>query len=129
MSPLFSVPTIVVIALLYAEQRVFNIFTIQTYKYRHNKANTSNQHKQHNYNTYTNCNTNVAGNDSYTTPTLKTLCTLDTHPIKKLVANDMLINIMIWNQPIVQYRMSNQLTNHTRSQQDPSIAVHLLCFD
>ena len=37
----------------------------------------------------------LAGNDSYTTPTLKTLCTLDKHPIKKLVANDMLINIMI----------------------------------
>ena len=35
----------------------------------------------------------------------------------------MLINITIWNQPLVQYQMPKRPTTHNQSIPDPSIAV------
>ena len=63
--------------------------------------------------------------DLYTTNALNTLCTLDTSdPNKKSAATYyilILINIMIWNQPIVQHKTPNQ--SKTRSRFHHSIAV------
>ena len=50
--------------------------------------------------------------DASVTPTLDTLSTTDTSTPHQHSDADMLISIMIWNKPIVQYRMPNQLTRH-----------------
>ena len=64
--------------------------------------------------------------DSSATPTLETLCTLDTQS-SDLSDNDTdaILNITIWNQPIAQYRMPNRSTAYTRNQsrEHPNTAV------
>ena len=61
--------------------------------------------------------------DPSVTPTLETLCTLDTRSSQSThIDNDAILQITIWNQPIVQYRMPIRPLASHRSQR-PSIAV------
>ena len=61
--------------------------------------------------------------DTSTTPTLETLSTTDTSTCHQHHGNaDMLINLTIWNKPIVQYRMQTQSTRN-QSREHPSTAV------
>ena len=61
--------------------------------------------------------------DPSVTPTLETLCTLDTRSSQSThIDNDAILRITIWNQPIVQYRMPIRPLASHRSQR-PSIAV------
>ena len=61
--------------------------------------------------------------DPSVTPTLETLCTLDTCSSDPTYNDtDAILNITIWNQPIVQYRMPIRPSTRNRSRQ-PSIAV------
>ena len=62
--------------------------------------------------------------DPSVTPTLETLCTIDTRSSDPTYNNtDAIINITIWNQPIVQCRMPIRSTIHNRSRDHPSTAV------
>ena len=64
--------------------------------------------------------------DSSVTPTLETLCTLDTWSLDPSNNDtDAILNITIWNQPIVQYWMPTRSTMYTRNQsrEHPSTAV------
>ena len=60
--------------------------------------------------------------DTSVTPTLDTLCTIDTTPRQHGNA-DMLISITILSKPIAQYRMPKRPATRNRSVPDPSIAV------
>jgi hypothetical protein len=63
--------------------------------------------------------------DPSITPTLETLCTLDTYSLHpNTITTDTIISITIWNQPIVQYRMPIRpfTSTHNQSRQ-PSTAV------
>ena len=57
--------------------------------------------------------------DSSVTPTLETLCTLDTLDTRLShstnVANDTILRITIWNQPIVQYQLPIRPNTRHRS--------------
>jgi hypothetical protein len=64
--------------------------------------------------------------DPPVTPTLKTLCTLDTCSSHSThINNDAILSIMIWNQPIVQYQILIQsfASTHNWSCEHPSTAV------
>ena len=82
------------------------------------KTRTTNQHRLAH---------STTKDDSSVTPTLKTLCTLNTrssHQNENENA-DTLINLTIWNQPLVQYLMPNRPSNTTtRSRLPRSTAVH-----
>ena len=60
--------------------------------------------------------------DTSITPTVKTLCTINTNAPHQHDNADMLISITIWNQPIVQYRMPIWSTIRKQSQH-PSTTV------
>ena len=61
--------------------------------------------------------------DPSVTPTLKTLCTLDTCSSDSTCTDtDVILSITIWNQPIVQYRMPTRSTIRNQSRH-PSTAV------
>ena len=61
--------------------------------------------------------------DTSITPTLETLCTLDTRSTDPTYNDtDAILNITIWNQPIVQYQMPIRSTIRNRSRH-PSTAV------
>ena len=61
--------------------------------------------------------------DPSVTPTLETLCTLDTCSSDPTYNDtDAILNITIWNQPIVQYKVPIQPNTRNRSR-NPSIAV------
>ena len=61
--------------------------------------------------------------DLSVTPTLETLCTLDTRSSQSTnIDNDAILRITIWNQPIIQYRMPIRPFASHRSRR-PSIAV------
>ena len=63
--------------------------------------------------------------DTSITPTLETLFTLDTRSSDPTYNDtDAILNITIWNQPIVQYRMPIRSTIRNRSRH-PSTAVQL----
>ena len=65
--------------------------------------------------------------DASVTPTLKTLCTVDTRSSEPTHNNDtdVILNIMIWNQPIIQYQMPIQpfVSPRNRSRRYPSTAI------
>ena len=62
--------------------------------------------------------------DPSITPTLATLCTIDTRSSDPTYNNtDAIIYITIWNQPIVQCRMPIRSTIRNRSRDHPSTAV------
>jgi len=60
--------------------------------------------------------------DTSVTPTLETLCTTETRSSHQNDA-DTMVNITIWTQPVVQYRMPNRPTTTIRSQPPHSTAV------
>ena len=61
--------------------------------------------------------------DPSVTPTLETLCTLDTRSSQPTSIDfDVILSITIWNQPIVQYRMPIRSTTRNQCRQ-PSTAV------
>ena len=62
--------------------------------------------------------------DTSVTSTLKTLCTQDTRfSHSNNVANDTILSITIWNQPISQYRIPPQPNTGHQSRGHPSTAV------
>ena len=64
--------------------------------------------------------------DLSVTPTLKTLCTLDTCSLNSTtIDNDAILNITIWNQPIAQYQMPIRplASTRNRSQEHPNTVV------
>ena len=69
--------------------------------------------------------------DTSVTSTLKTLCTQDTRfSHSNNVANDTILSITIWNQPISQYRIPPQPNTGHQSRGHPSTAVRtMICFD
>ena len=81
---------------------------------RTQKANTSTTKKS-----FTSCRpTKAPKADPSVTPILKILSTIDTNSSLHGYAN-MLINIMIWSQPLVQFQMMIQYNTHNIIQSQP----------
>ena len=70
--------------------------------------------------------------DPFVTPTLESLCTFDTCSLDPTYKDtDTVLNITIWNQPIVQYRMPIRpfSCTHNRSQHPSTTVRYALIFD
>ena len=97
-------------------------------QHRWNNANNKNKPTVHTHKTKKNRTKHrrlpVTKDDTSVTPTLETLSTLDTRSSHHNENEATLINLTIWNQQVVQYRMPKRPNTKTnRSVPNPSIAV------
>ena len=67
--------------------------------------------------------------DTSVTPTLETLCKIDTNTPQQHGNANMLISITIWNKPIAQYRMPKRLATRNWSRRYPSTVVQYALID
>ena len=65
--------------------------------------------------------------DTSVTPTLSTLDTRSSHPTN--IDTDTILNITIWNQPLVQYQVPIRPNTRHRSREHTSIAVKYALID
>ena len=103
------------------------------YLYRRWNNTTTNKHKTKTKKTRTKhqrlLTRSTTKDDTSVTPTLETLCTIDTNTPNQNGDANVLISITIWNKPIVQYRIPNPTNTRNRSREHTNQYCCPVCFD